>query len=321
MVPLNLSAHEGYQLAQIFGCKVTHLPITYLGLPLHYKKPSLFDWQTVIDKIESRIQGWKGKLLSYGGRVTLLNSVLSAIPIYWLSVFVMPAKIRMRIDQLRRRFLWFGGTTVRKKYCLVSWDTVCKSKSQGGLGILDLKRLNQALLAKWWVRFQDPHVVGTWKSIILVKYGPSGFSSTCSSFWKGILKGSSVVEIGFSRKLVDPDLLVIEAFSQGSLHLSFTRQLTGVLLTDWHTLSSFLHDCTPNPNLADSLLWRWSSQGTFTVHSYYLWLEYGGLDIFPLVEEVVSLEEDTIEVDTIEMDSIEDITPMLGSEIPIRRLS
>ncbi|XP_078170754.1 uncharacterized protein LOC144565020 [Carex rostrata] len=132
MVPLNLLVQEGHHLAQIFGCTVSCLPITYLGLPLHYKKPKLIDWQSVIDKIESRLQGYKGKLLSYGGRLTLLNSVLSAIPIYWLSVFVMPTKIRMRIEQLRRRFLWFGGSTVRKKYYLVSWDTMCKSKNQGG---------------------------------------------------------------------------------------------------------------------------------------------------------------------------------------------
>ena len=44
-------------------------------------------------------------------------------------------------------------------------------------------------------------------------------------------------------------------------------------------------------------------------------------DIFPLEDEVVSLEEDTIEVDTPAVDSIEDITPMLGLEHPIRRLS
>lgn len=57
MIPLNLSDQEGSHFAQLFGCKVTCLPITYLGLPLHYKKPSLLDWQSVIDKIDSRIQG------------------------------------------------------------------------------------------------------------------------------------------------------------------------------------------------------------------------------------------------------------------------
>ena len=56
------------------------------------------------------------------------------------------------------------------------------SKNQGGLGIIDLKRLNQFLLAKWWVRFQNPNVKAKWKSILLAKHGPSGYSNNCSPF-------------------------------------------------------------------------------------------------------------------------------------------
>lgn len=44
------------------------------------------DWQFLIDKIESRLTNWKYQLLSIEGRLTLVNSVLSAIPLYTLSV-------------------------------------------------------------------------------------------------------------------------------------------------------------------------------------------------------------------------------------------
>jgi hypothetical protein len=37
MVPLNISDVEGYNLAHILGCKIFHLPTTYLGVPLHHK--------------------------------------------------------------------------------------------------------------------------------------------------------------------------------------------------------------------------------------------------------------------------------------------
>lgn len=57
MVPFNLADHEGTILANLFGCKIACLPITYLGLSLHYKRPSILDWHIVIDKIEARIQG------------------------------------------------------------------------------------------------------------------------------------------------------------------------------------------------------------------------------------------------------------------------
>ena len=99
-------------------------------------------------------------MLSIGGRVTLINSVISAIPLYWLGIYRMPKLVRMRIDKLRKRFLWQGGSSVKKKYALVSWKVVCKSKDQGGLGLLDPDLMNIALRAKWWIRFNDPNVQG-----------------------------------------------------------------------------------------------------------------------------------------------------------------
>ena len=76
-----------------------------------------------------------------------------------------------------------GGSSVKKKYALVSWKIVCKSKDQGGLGLLHLDLMNIALRAKWWIRFKDPNVQGIWKSILLdilqpqarlVNFHPSG---------------------------------------------------------------------------------------------------------------------------------------------------
>ena len=44
MIPLNITSDEGSALEAIFGFQTSQLPITYLGLPLHFKKPSLKDW-------------------------------------------------------------------------------------------------------------------------------------------------------------------------------------------------------------------------------------------------------------------------------------
>lgn len=64
----------------------------------------------------------------------------------------MPVKVRQRINKLGKRFLWFGGDTVRKKSSLISWKVVCSNKDQGGLGVINLDTINRALLAKWWIR-------------------------------------------------------------------------------------------------------------------------------------------------------------------------
>jgi hypothetical protein len=83
-----------------------------------------------MEKIEKKIQGLKGKLLSIGGKVTLLNLVLSVIPLYWMSLYRLSIHVRNEIDKIRKRFLWYGGNSFRKKYHIISWKIVCKSKAR-----------------------------------------------------------------------------------------------------------------------------------------------------------------------------------------------
>lgn len=92
---------------------MSYLPITYLGIPLHWKKLTFNDWLPLVHKIEKKIDSWKGKLLSIGGRLTLIKSVLSAIPLYWLSIFKMPSKVRKRIEQLVRRL--YGSVVIQSE--------------------------------------------------------------------------------------------------------------------------------------------------------------------------------------------------------------
>jgi hypothetical protein len=75
------------QFARIFGCPVGELPIKYLGIPLHYYKQSREDLQPLIDKIIQMIAGWRGKLLTQAGRLTLIKACIASIPIYLLSFF------------------------------------------------------------------------------------------------------------------------------------------------------------------------------------------------------------------------------------------
>jgi hypothetical protein len=119
IVPLNVTQWEGDQLAEQLGCKVSNLPLMYLGMPLHWKKFTCDQWNFLIEKIENKLLSWKGKLLSLGGRAVLLNYVLSSLPLYWMSLFRLPAKVKNIIDQLRKRFLWYGGTTVKKMLWLL----------------------------------------------------------------------------------------------------------------------------------------------------------------------------------------------------------
>ena len=86
--------------------------------------------------------------LHKGGRVTLIKSILSNLPTYFLSLFPIPASVANRIARLQRDFLW-GGLEDEPKFHLVDWSTMCTLLSSGGLGIRNLRTFNVALLGKW----------------------------------------------------------------------------------------------------------------------------------------------------------------------------
>jgi hypothetical protein len=56
------------------------------------------------DRFERKLASRLGKLLSYGDRLVLINSVLSSLPIFLLSFFGIPKGVRKRLDFYRSRF-------------------------------------------------------------------------------------------------------------------------------------------------------------------------------------------------------------------------
>lgn len=149
-------------------CKVRTFPFKYLGVPLHYAKLKREDIQPVVDKIIKKVAGWKGRPLSYGGKLTLLKACLASIPIYLMSVIKLPKWAIESINSQMAHFFWNdheGGT----KYHLANWSMMAQKKEYGGMGIPDLHNLNMCLLASWIGRYHL-NQEAIWKSLIDHKY-------------------------------------------------------------------------------------------------------------------------------------------------------
>jgi hypothetical protein len=121
------------ELMEVFPGKYSKLPGKYLGLPLHFRTVRRVDFQPLIDKITNRLAGWKGRLLSKAGRETLVKAVLSAQPIYHLTIFPAQKWLLKIIDKLRRSFLWKGNNPdfCSGGHCLINWPTTCLPKNRG----------------------------------------------------------------------------------------------------------------------------------------------------------------------------------------------
>lgn len=148
-LPLNLTPQQQAEVRVIFGCAKTELPITYLGMSLTINQPKRSDFMPLIEKIERRLEGWQGKLLSRGGRLLLQNSVLAAIPVYIMTCFVLPKWVLRRIDSVRRRFIWAGLNTHGRGISLLNWALVCTPRRWGGLGAVNLQLRNISLILRW----------------------------------------------------------------------------------------------------------------------------------------------------------------------------
>jgi hypothetical protein len=140
---INVDDADANLFAQIFGCKLGEFPFTYLGVPLHFSKLRKEDLQP-IDKIIKRIAGWMGKLLSYRGRLVLLQACIASIPMYLLSFLKFPKWSIIVINSQMTHFFW-NNIGDSHKYYLANWDFVSREKEYGGLGIQNMRDCNLCL--------------------------------------------------------------------------------------------------------------------------------------------------------------------------------
>jgi hypothetical protein len=104
--------------AELFGCGQGQFPIRYLGISIHYRRLTIAEWKAVEERLQKHLSRWKGKLLSLGGRLVLINSVLSNMVLYMISFFLLPKGVLQKLDYYRSRFFWQGNSE-KKKYRLV----------------------------------------------------------------------------------------------------------------------------------------------------------------------------------------------------------
>jgi hypothetical protein len=195
MAPINVSEEKTAHLARTFGCAVGSLPFTYLGLPLGTTRTAVTDFMPLICRIERRLAGLS-QFLSYYGRLTLVNSLLTSLPMYWLSTFKFLKSVIKQIDTFRKNCLWEGNAIHRQGRCLVAWTKACKSKQEGGLGILDIKAQNKALLLKLADKFYNncdtPWVQLTWQALYSNPVAPHAKRLVGSFWWQDVMSLSLV---------------------------------------------------------------------------------------------------------------------------------
>ncbi|XP_051218974.1 uncharacterized protein [Lolium perenne] len=119
----------------------------YLGLPSLVGAERSDCFEHFIERIIQRINGWKEKQLSIGGKEILLKAVAQAIPVYAMSVFLIPMGVCKKMMDAISSF-WWGDDENSNKLHWMAWWKLCYPKREGGLGFRDFHSFNLAMLAK-----------------------------------------------------------------------------------------------------------------------------------------------------------------------------
>ena len=94
--------------------------------------------------------------------------MLQALPIYQPSGRACPKGICTQLIDIFKKFLW-QGAQANRKWALLSWDKLQRSKAAGGLGLRDPFIVNNVLGAKlWWCWLMGGQDL--WKKIWQMKY-------------------------------------------------------------------------------------------------------------------------------------------------------
>lgn len=95
----------------------------YLGFPMLQGQTRNRDFNFILERINSRLAGWKMELLNRAAQ-----SVLSSMPIYTMQNLWVPKGIWDKIDSTICRFIWGQNHSH-----WVNWETISLPKALGGL--------------------------------------------------------------------------------------------------------------------------------------------------------------------------------------------
>jgi hypothetical protein len=209
--------------------------------------------------------------LSVGGRLVLINSVLTSLAMYMLSFFEIPKGVLKKFNYYCSRFYWQCDEH-KKKYRLTKWSILCRPIDCGGFQNLETQ--NKCILSKWLFKLINEE--GIWQNFLRRKYlSHKNLAQTQrqpgdSHFWSRLMKvkdqflhyGRFKVHngketrfwednwVGDRRlKIAYPNLYqivrkksatVAEVLSTTPLNVTFQRALTWSRGTNWWHVSSTL---------------------------------------------------------------------------------
>ncbi|KAG7963456.1 hypothetical protein I3843_09G118400 [Carya illinoinensis] len=294
----NVPSGPRREIMQCWGVNHFQQYEKYLGLPPMVGRGKYQAFSVLKHQVWSKLQGWKEKLLSQGGKEVLLKAVALSIPIYTMSYFKLPKSLCAELESLMASF-WWGQKQDERKLSWISWKRMCESKMEGGMEFRSIQMFNKALLAKqgWRIMHEESSLL---HKIFKARYFPTSsfFDSRLgvnpSYVWRGIwdtknslLKGCRwrvgnglSINIWSDYWLPKHKLLSMVVDIPPEARLQKVSSLMTPEQNSWDVervrsvlppreATKVLSIRLPMDNILDMLIWEHETSGIFSVKSAY----------------------------------------------------
>jgi hypothetical protein len=299
----NVNQQDKQDIRSLFPVPDMDSSFIHLGHPLILPaKNRTIAYNFVYGKFKSKLTTYKANRLSHAARLTLIKSVFSSIPVYYMSNILFSKKFLAKLTAIIRNFWWTGvkDDATTRALCLRAWADLCTEKKIGGLGIRNLQAINQSLiLSAAWRLAKEPN--SNLALILKSKYHAdtsiwrAKVNVPKSAFWTAILKVRSLLDSASFYQLVDGsssiwstpwfnnwqdiyDNLNIQqpAYSYPAVvkdlwipnSKKWNQQLVTTLFSP-HTAQAILQTPIINSAGHDSLVWKLTPAGKFSTKSAY----------------------------------------------------
>ena len=158
------------QTKSILGIKKNKTHEKYLGLPIINGRVTKNLFNSIITKMNLKLNVWYNKYLSLAGRTVLINSTLQTIPYYAMAAFNLPIGVKHGIQKTMKHYFW-NTTNSSNRKAKAPWSLISSLKMQGGLGIKDVNTMNKAFQMKIiWKLLVDNNSL--FSKVLKAKYYP-----------------------------------------------------------------------------------------------------------------------------------------------------
>jgi hypothetical protein len=202
------------------------------------------------------------------------------LPVFIMTAHPLSSWAIEQIDKLRRVWLWAAKDACTPGQCRVAWKLVCRPRELGGLGVLDLKRFNNALRLRWiWQAktgatrpwsglLEQPSQTdqALFASMTEVTIGNGMRTSFWADSWAGEpLKKQwpLLFEVSWRKNRT-----VADALENDHWLMDLRGRISIDLLFDFVSLRQIVRGCTLDPDIEDTFRWK-STSGSYSASSAY----------------------------------------------------